>query len=69
MSDKKGGILYITDRPRPGNYFPKVLEQLRANPPKPGTVNHICIAHSDNCDLMACKGPCTCDPHIRIFRR
>jgi hypothetical protein len=68
MSDhKRGGILYITDHNCGGNYLPKVLEAARHNLPKPGTVNHISIAHDDWCDLLSGNGPCNCEPEVQML--
>jgi hypothetical protein len=59
-------ILIITDRDKPGNYFEKVQEAIQSNPPKPGTINHVSIAHDDGCGIFRGK-PCDCDPDIELL--
>jgi hypothetical protein len=70
MSDRKEArILYLTDHDASGNYFAKLIAASLLNPPKPGTVNHVSIAHDAWCDLLAGKGPCNCDPQVQILGR
>lgn len=65
---QKNRILYVTDHDAiNGNYFRKVLEAAKKNPPRPGTVNHVSVAHDDWCNLLSGKGPCNCDPEVTIL--
>jgi hypothetical protein len=33
---------------------------------KPGTLSVVLVAHDHWCDQLAGRGPCNCDPEIRI---
>lgn len=61
--------LIISDYPESPlqqNYMPKLLEQARKNPPEPGKVYATNVYHDDWCDLLKGRGPCNCDPDVRI---
>lgn len=70
---KRGGILIVGDVEEEkyfrmaANYLPKLLEVAKRNPPKPGTVSHISVAHDDWCDLLARRGPCSCNPDVEFL--
>jgi hypothetical protein len=67
MKPEKDKILWMTDHDYQGNYVRKILQATERNPPKPGTVNHVSIAHDDWCDLLAGKGACNCDPDVVVL--
>lgn len=69
MSEKRGGILYVCARDRPGNYLTQVLEVALQHPPAAGTINHVSIAHDDWCSLLAGKGACDCAPIVTFLER
>lgn len=51
--------------PISGNHISKLLEELKSNPPKPGTINHVTVMHDEWCNLLSGKGPCNCSPDIQ----
>jgi hypothetical protein len=51
---------------RRGNFHSAIIEAIRINPPKPGTLNSIQVAHDDWCALLAGRGQCDCAPEIKI---
>ncbi len=67
MSEPK--ILFITNHDFAGNYVAKIKLATDHNPPKPGTVCHVSIAHDDWCDMLAGRGPCNCDPKVTLLGR
>lgn len=66
-NEKRNTVLYVADHDFVGNYFTKTLELAAIDPPKPGTIRHVSIAHDDWCDLLAGRGACNCDPDVRLM--
>ena len=59
MSDKRRNV----EIPR---YARKVIRAIRERQPIPGEIQVVRILHDDWCDLLANRGPCNCDPEIRM---
>ena len=49
----------------PPRYLKKLLEATRQAQLLPG-VHVVNVYHDDGCDLLAGRGPCNCDPDVRV---
>jgi hypothetical protein len=59
-------MLIIGRQEKPGNYISALLDEITRNPPKPGTLNKITIAHDTYCDFLIGGGACNCEPEVEV---
>ncbi len=52
-------------RPKIPRYLRKLLAQVRTRQLVPG-VHEVRVLHDDGCDLLAGRGPCSCDPDVQL---
>lgn len=46
------------------NFLKKIVCQIAANPPRPGSMVRVVVQHDPWCDWIARRGVCNCDPNV-----